>query len=247
MSLDFIARHPHSVAVKRVWIAIVVVFAAPAGVIGWQMAQPSDEPVYKGRTLTSWLEDYRHPAHNHESFEVNPAAEEAIRRIGTDGIPTLLRLVRADDSALKVKVMDLLQRQHLVKVEYKPAVVWNQLATCGFKALGTNAAGAVSELIQIVSRNISLHSQSAAIDSLGCIGPPAKQAVPHLLQWGTNAHLGYESIRTLGRIGASAQEAVPLLLQWATNADVDVRNCAKWSLLQIDPQAAARTGITNAP
>ena len=47
------------------------------------------------------------------------------------------------------------------------------------------------------------------------------------------------AIWTLGKIGPSAKAAVPYLLQCATN------NLAKWSLIQIDFEAAAKAGLIN--
>jgi hypothetical protein len=101
---------------KRVWIAIVVVCAAFAGIISWQVVKPSDEPVYKGRTLTSWLEDL---ANAHAQMVPSSTltrsvltlreaqVKEAMRQIGTNAIPTLLRMLRMKDSAFKVMVMNL--------------------------------------------------------------------------------------------------------------------------------------------
>jgi hypothetical protein len=138
----------------------------------------------------------------------HPEAGEAIRRIGTNGIPTLLRLLRAKDSALKTKVMGLLARQHIIKVEYQPDHVWNSAASLGFQALGTNAASAVPALIQIASQNISRDSQRAAFLALRWVGPAAKQAVPYLLQWATDTNLVERTLAkdALGHIDPEALE-----------------------------------------
>lgn len=118
---------------------------------------------------------------------VNPATVEAVQHIGTDAIPTLLRLLRASDSSLKTKLIRLLQRQHLFKVEYTPASSQNSCGAYGFYVLGTNGHSAVPALIQIAKDNISNPSRAAAIDALRPSGPLAKAAVPYLLEWATNA------------------------------------------------------------
>jgi HEAT repeat protein len=123
-------------------------------------------------------------------------------------------MLRAKDSALKVKLMDLVNRQHIIIIRHTSAEQWNAVAASGFWLLGTNAQTAVPALVEIADQNISTESQRKAIYSLAGIGPPAK-------------------------------EAVPSLLRWTANADPMVRNTAKFSLFVIDPEAAAKVGITN--
>jgi HEAT repeat protein len=188
---------------KRAKIAFAVLAVALVGVIVWQAAQPGErEPVYEGKPLSAFLG---------ECFRVAPAdsgtgnflcvgeASQAVRQAGTNAIPVLLRLLRSRDSALKSKVLRLLARQQVVKVHDIPAEVWNELASCGFEALGANAQAAVPELIEIANQNISWESKSSAIESLGYVGPPAKQAVPCLLKWSTNQP---------SRVSASAKRAL---------------------------------------
>jgi hypothetical protein len=207
---------------KRVRIAIVIVFVALIGAIGWQVVKPNEpEPIYKGRTLTSWLKDW--DAGPVTALTVgpstlysrdNPETAEAVRQMGTNAFPTLLRLLRAKDSALKFKAINLLGRVDERLVRRMDATYWNCAAIFGFKALGTNAQAAVPELVRIANQNISVVSRSGAVQSLGYIGPPAKQAVPEVMRW-------------------------------ATNKDI----VAIWALIRIDPEAAAKarmaTGITN--
>ena len=88
------------------------------------------------------------------------------------------------------------------------------MAAIAFQQLGTNAQGAAPALIDIASQNISSPSRNCAVRSLGGIGP-------------------------------AAREAVPILMGWSTNADLDFRNEARRALLRIDPEVAARVGITN--
>jgi HEAT repeat protein len=114
-------------------------------------------------------------------------SDEAVIQIGTNAIPTLLRLLRARDSALKVKAIQLLQYQHVIAVEHIPARLWNEVAVWGFSALGTNAQRAVPALIEIAKGDISSSSRKCAIACLDSTGPAAKEAVPYLLQWATNA------------------------------------------------------------
>jgi hypothetical protein len=71
-------------------------------------------------------------------------------------------------------------------------IVWQVLSyehtRIGFALLGAKAKSAVPALIEITDRNISLESRSHAVLSLGSIRPAAREAVPALLRWGTNAN-----------------------------------------------------------
>ena len=168
---------------KRVKILLAVAGVALVSVIVWQAVQAvlhEPEPVYKGRKLTSWLKD------NSKEGSLSPAAQEAVYQIGTNGIPTLLRLLRMKDSSFRSNMVVLLRHQHFIQVDYKLDGTWNMLAMRGFGVLRTNAQTAVPELIQIVNQNISRVSQWSAINSLANFGPQAKQAAPSLLQWATN-------------------------------------------------------------
>jgi hypothetical protein len=191
---------------KRVKVALAVVVVALVGVIVWQVWPPSDEPVYQGKPLSSWVRGYW-TGHMTE-------ADEAVRQAGTNAIPTLLRMLRAKDSALKVKLITLAQRQHIIEIEYTAAGIRNYTALNGFRALGDEAQSAAPALIEILNDNISRESQVCTIAALLSIGP-------------------------------SGKEAVPSLLRWATNADAAVSANARRGLLRIDPEAAAKAGITN--
>jgi hypothetical protein len=217
---------------NRVKCVLAVVFLALVGVIGWQVWPPS-EPLYQNRPLTSWMEVYTLGSYTpldikNLSGAAVSEADETIRQIGSNAIPTLLRLLRARDPALKFNAMST------------PAASWNAAAYHGFAALGESAQSAVPSLIEIVNQNISPTSQGCAIASLGAIGPSAKEAVPTLLRWGTNAseEVNCWIAPALGAI--HAQEGVPLLQQYATNAHVNVRIQAILALRQIDPEAAAK-------
>ena len=202
---------------KRITVLAVAALLALVGVIGWQVLRPSDEPVYKGKRLTKWLVPHPYLELNSSTTGIlTPEAEEALRQIGSNAVPTLLRMLRARGSALKVKLMGLVQSQHVIKVEYIPANIWNASALEGFKILGSDGQSAVPELIRIASDNFSATSTSCAILSLVKVGPAARQAVPYL------AH-------------------------WVTNSDKRLRFYSGMVLRDIDPEAAAKAGITNAP
>ena len=226
---------------KRAKIALTVLAVALVGVIVRRVGQTT-EPVYQGKLLSEWLK-YLPPTPATQGTQHQLQARKAVRQIGTNAIPALLRMLQAEDSALKVKLLDLLQRQRVLKVEFTPAEEWNQAASYGFAELGTNAQGAVPALRDILDEKQSSLTLRA-IGALISIGPPARDAVPSILRWATNADclMRYEAIRALGSIHAQPERAVPVLvnaLNEPTPLDerVFIRETAASALRSFGPDA----------
>ena len=73
------------------------------------------EPVYRGKTLSAWLDAYPYSIGIGDGFGGHRAedqADEAVRQIGTNALPTLLQRLGACDSTLKVKIMDIFGVEH---------------------------------------------------------------------------------------------------------------------------------------
>ena len=166
-------------------------------------------------------------------------ADEAVRKAGTNALPTLLRMLRAKDSALKVKLMDLAQRQHFVRIEYTPAEELNYQACCGFGVLRAKAQSAVPALIEIANQNRSRASRWYAIQALVLVGPPAQEAIPLLTSWATNADGSVRSyaINALGRIRAEPERGLPVLINALNDPDLQIRTAALMALQGLGPNA----------
>jgi len=190
---------------KRVHIALAVVLVTLAATIAWQVLRER-EPIYQGKRLSAWLKAYRlHGLAGVETWQVRQEqqeADEALRQAGTNALPTLLRMLRAQDSALKVKLLRLAARQHVIPIEYVPAEELNYRACCAFGVLRGKARGAVPALIEVVNQNLSHDSQCYALSALAYIGPPAREAVPFLSEWVTNAD------GSVGSYAANALKAI---------------------------------------
>ena len=220
---------------KRVYIALAIVLVAVAGVIAWQVTRPQErEPVYQGKRLSFWL--YEAYAGNGRNGE---GAEEGMRQAGTNAIPTLLRMLRAKDSGLRVKVTELARRQHIIEIDFARAEGWNDAALTGFHLLGSKAQSAVPALIEIANQNISPPSRNDAICALGMVGPSAKDAIPSLLQWTTNADWKGRmyAIRSLYEIGAEPDRVLPVLMSALHDPNQIVQSQAVWALEEYGPKA----------
>jgi len=195
---------------KRVQFALAVLLVALAGVSAWEGLRER-EPVYQGKPLRVWLNAYRmHGLAGVETWQVRAEqqeADEAVRHAGTNALPTLLRMLRAEDSALKVKFMDLAERQHFIKIKYTPAEELNYRACWAFGVLRAKAQSAVPALIEIANKNISHDSRCYAIAAMVFIGPLAKEAVPSLSAWATDADgiVRLHAVNALGGIRAEPE------------------------------------------
>jgi hypothetical protein len=128
---------------RRAIVVGLLLVAFFAGAVLVAIRQPA-EPVWQGRKLSDWME--RHTP----SSEANPPygspgwhlADKAIKEIGTNGIPTLLRMAAATENDLRARLRQLARKQRFVSVKYRHASELNREAEYAFELLGTNAAAA---------------------------------------------------------------------------------------------------------
>src|SRR4051812_17202672 len=115
----------------------IVLVGALAG-LAWLLFSPH-QPVYQGKPLTSWMDQYQeHILANQKSADrpKRDQAEAAIRQIGTNALPTLLRMAGAKDSALKKKLIALGSKQSVIPLHFQPPNFFHAKATYGFGPLG---------------------------------------------------------------------------------------------------------------
>jgi hypothetical protein len=200
------------------------------------------EPEYEGRTFSSWLEGHvassaANPPYNSPGWH---KAEDALRRIGTNGIPTLLGMIRAKDPppALR-KFLLIAQRWGWLHVSRRPAYQRNEEAEYAFRVLGTNAASAVPELIQIYQDNGSPSSQRCAALALGSIGQPARSALPVLLRdfSHTNPQVRFYAVSAVLHIGGDYDVVAPPLARALQDSNVNVRWNALTALARFGSRA----------
>jgi HEAT repeat protein len=212
---------------KRVQMALAVLLVAIAGAAAVLISRPW-EPTYRGMKLSKWLASY--PPEK---------TDEILRQLGSNCVPTLLRMLRMKDSAVEITFKRLVERFMRVDVDYTPAKVWNDRARHGFEVLGAQAKDAVPALIEIVNQDISETSRLDTVDALAFIGPPAEEAAPSFIQWATNANseLRCGAVFALGRIRSKPELAVPALINALHDSDPSTRIHALIALEQFGPDA----------
>ncbi len=177
----------------------------------------SAEPKYQGRPMTKWLSLYREAdAH---SVQENRACE-AIRAIGTNAIPYLVRMLTNED----------LQAQMDAK--------------SGFTILGPLGALAVPTLAKLLAGTNEVHMFMAA-QTLGEIGAPG---LPVLMQTLTNHHykVATQAYLAIPALGTNARPAIPVLLRDLQHPNHFYRERAADTLgrLHIEPESVV-PALTN--
>src|SRR5690349_14163385 len=123
--------------------------ASLIGFILWIAFAPS-EPSYGGKTLSAWLKQAAQAREIGDPFfdaEIGTPSAAAIRDMGTDALPTLLRMARTRNTAMRRNLIQFSQNQPWLGWQPQSFDEIEMNAACGFTILGPAARPAVPELI----------------------------------------------------------------------------------------------------
>ena len=195
-------RHPN----RR--LLLLLLGAALLSGLTWTLlhSHPAElEPVYHGKTLSAWLALYD-PANTNRPASQLEETQTAIEQMGTNAIPTLLRLLRTHESDAARVFWQLAQKQNVIHFHYVSPASLYERAAMGLEVLGPRAESAVPELVNIFETNLSPQSQGTIARVLGLMGPLAKAAVPSLLRGtvSTNGFVRQSSIWAVSKIDPEA-------------------------------------------
>ena len=180
-------------------------------ILVWQFNSKT-EPVYDGKSLSAWLEEYE------KTFRLwnNPpdsGAREAIVRIGADALPFLLNYIASEDP-LQVKWQIQKATGGPAHPSDSPEAHSHSLGIAGFAALQERAKPAEGALQRMLGSRKALIRRNAAI-CLGYLGQAGVTAIPELL-----AHVEDEdrevsnaAIWALGNLGEQSDYVVPRLVE----------------------------------
>jgi hypothetical protein len=197
------------------------------GFMIWRASVPR-EPVYEGRTLSSWLDHHvassaARPPYNSTGWQ---QANKALRAIGTNAVPTLLKMISAKDPSPPFRKAKLFAARYpWTGINFRYASELNEEAEYAFEVLGTNAVSAVPGLIQIYEQNISPSSQRCAAQALGSIGRGAEPALPVLIRQftHTNDDVRFSAVSAVMHIGGKPEVVIPALTSVLKDSNVSVR------------------------
>jgi hypothetical protein len=167
---------------KPLQLTCVSLLLVIVGMLTWHALQ-RPEPLYAGKGLRAWLNDYCTAQFEGDQED----ARQAIQRIGTNAIPCLLDLLSERDSRFTTVLDSFLQRHH-VRISLGTAAQHRTLAIGGFRALRSTARCATHDLLQLAGdKDIAV--RVAALRSLGCISPVALEVAPTIRAWLNDSNL----------------------------------------------------------
>ena len=196
------------------------------------------EPEFEGKRLSAWLE-----AFDYESEELVNVAIPALRQMGTNAVGPLIVLLKAKDSCLKEKLVQILQKQSLVAFHFTPAHVLRGRAILACEKLGPSAREAVPALIDLLGEE-DQPTPAAVISALAEIGgEDAVERLAQALRAGPTRAVRISAARALGSLGQKAKMAVPALLRATEDNDRELRREARKALVSVSGKLASATDL----
>jgi HEAT repeat protein len=212
------------------WILLGCGVIAVALALLWSWER---EPEYQGKKLSEWLSYER----RHSTRPTDPQFE-AIRQIGTNAIPLLLKWVHYEPPPWRTKLEDMAAAQHFKFEDPKAERV--DAALFGFQVLGRQASPAIPELTAMMNDPGSPNIAWYATMALGDIGP---EALPSLLAVLTNRQTmvrrqALESIAVMKDLGTNSSSVVAAILPCLKDTDLSFAGAAAKALsrLQLAPE-----------
>jgi hypothetical protein len=169
---------------RRRIILILVSLLVLAGLIFW--FTHSNEPTYQGKTLTYWLTEYNDARLQADAAEIANSTN-AIKAIGTNGIPALLKLLQARDIKGSQQIESFVQRLGWTTFQITHARQKWDLADQGFFFLGKDAGSAAPMLADLLKKSPPEPALNI-LSSFANVHPPKEIALPVLTQQLTNTN-----------------------------------------------------------
>ena len=245
---------------RRFWIAGALLLAALGIciVIVWPR-----EPRYHGRSLSAWLaalddgeggngivwDAKSPPAPTKQQLE----AAEAVRQMGTDALPALLRMLQTRESALvsiKQRLYVWLIQSGRARPAFQPewhtaATRTRHLAALGIGALGPNAKPPASLIVPLFRKPEFSKEAGLVLASMGEPGlRPLQSAITNnLASWEWDI-----AVWALAHFPTNGQAIVPDLLQGLASKRPGFRTTCAWALtrIQTDPEVAVQALMNHA-
>jgi hypothetical protein len=160
---------------KRIIVAYIIAAIVIAGVMVFAL-RPS-EPEYQGRRLSEWLEDLSRTPYPEKGSD---QAAKAIREMGTNAIPFLVGTLKAKDSTLKIRFVELVRKQKLFPIPLRLAGERRNTSCDAFLILGSRAKAAIPEITTLLDDSALFGDASMSLFAIGNDSVPAlRQSCNH--------------------------------------------------------------------
>jgi hypothetical protein len=230
-SFVFYAPFAHDILGARRLLLVLLASVAVAGavVLIWPKER---EPVYQGKTLSQWLELHNGGVITWAGEVQVREAGKALRCIGSNGVPFLLRWAEYQPPAWKKKFSGIIRRLP-VDLNFKDwkaeraALAWLALGD-----LGPQARSAIPELTRLMNDTNVVFDYQEPVYTLGHLGEEALKPLLAVLsnprhQYCTAAAL---VIATMKGLGTNRVQAVPILIRHLNDKDNAVATVAARAL-----------------
>ncbi len=201
---------------------------------------PAKEPSCNGKPLSEWLFELDLGPSVYESIyhpqPGEPSPADAVRQIGTNGIPTLLDILGATERS-KGHVLGKLKSKAFREKFHNKNVPTDDLrdtAVQGFGILGTNAVSAIPQISKLLQKPETSYS---AAEALAELGPEGFAVLTNAMN--NNKDLAGVVVWTIGhKGGGDVQTVTRLLIGALKNSDGATRGNAAYFLGGKDPAVA---------
>ena len=208
---------------RRLWLILIGVLVLVALIVAVLRRDP--EPSYGGRSLSEWLARLAAVPDGDPPQQAQAAA--AIRQIGTNALPYLLKWIQYKPlpwtKALNRITGGLIGKYDFLS-DYKNAIRAEQ-AMEAFRALGPGACAAIPQLLRLMndpSRSWSAGRAASVIVRMGTNARPALPALIRLLT-NTNPWAAFGAVTALGDLTLEPQLVVPALAPCLLSSNFVIR------------------------
>jgi hypothetical protein len=222
-----------------IWVAAGCALAALIAMLAFPRER---EPEYGGRYLTEWIRLY---LQSPDRFTDGQEAAEAVRHIGTNALPLLLKWTDYEPPGWKTMLATNAPaaarrpgyfRSAYVRLLNRPADDLNWLARFGFEILGPQARPALPEIQRrMVDWGKPWRAGIAMQIYTDIEGPGGVPALVSALV-STNANCRQSAAFCLATLGTNGAPAAPMLRNALNDPDTVVRRLAATALQRILPQ-----------
>jgi hypothetical protein len=216
-------------AKSRVLLLITAVVFVAIAVFFLGSPRPPPDPAYQGKPLSFWLkQELVFPGQ--PRFQLTAQATEAVRQIGTNALPLLLRRIEyrggAFDHAIRGTVWRVgikVIRQPVLDRLLLPSGYNPREAALGFQALGEAAKPAIPDLVRLVNSE----NKEWAMRALCYIGPasvePLINAWPQIVDQDRRCNILSYLRFFVSEIGSNAPDFSPVVAE-------ALRHNSNWSV-----------------
>jgi hypothetical protein len=221
---------------------VLVAGAILASVFLAWMFSTKREPVYQGKSLTTWLHQY-----HTNRWPLDKEAEAAIRHFGTNASPVLLQLMSTRESAVTLKLLAIVPKK--LQAQFQGPTVndyvhkvsgCRRVGAAGFMTLGEQARPTVPNLIALLDDK-NKDVRYLAVFALRCLGPVARDALPALTNCLSDPEFAVrdDAVMALGTMRAEPERVVPLIIAFLEKyrSDHILSRDAIYSLMQFKADA----------